>query len=235
VVEIIGSVSTRKVRTAKTKADLALIPYGQLTLNQTAALNRKPRGAPKPKKVSTKSKPPRKITAHKFHTPKEIRKRLNTRIRAGFSTGIRKGGHHGKRVFDILGYTADEARLHIEKQFTDDMAWDNYRFDTWHIDHIKPVAKCEYTTSDCPGFKECWALSNLQPLAARINRMKHDTWVGIHNWFYRRLRKTKHGSCSLARSLRSLTGFPNGESKLRSWPGSARWKTKGSPSQRQAI
>lgn len=62
---------------------------------------------------------------------------------------------------------------HIEKQFDDKMTWDNYG-SYWHIDHIRP--KCSFKGNE---FKECWALSNLQPLEAIENFRKSGRWEGI--------------------------------------------------------
>lgn len=68
------------------------------------------------------------------------------------------------RTFDILGCSPDELRLHLESLFTDGMSWENYGKGGWHIDHIKPISSFTFTSENDPEFKECWALSNLQPL-----------------------------------------------------------------------
>jgi len=47
-----------------------------------------------------------------------------------------------------------------------------------HIDHIKPVASFNYTTTECVDFKKCWALKNLQPLWATDNLSKGSLWNG---------------------------------------------------------
>lgn len=75
---------------------------------------------------------------------------------------------------DLVGYTVDELRAHIEAQFKPGMSWDN--MSEWHIDHIRPLASFNYTTTECPNFKEAWALSNLQPLWASDNQRKSDKW-----------------------------------------------------------
>lgn len=62
----------------------------------------------------------------------------------------------------LVGYTKEELRLHIERQFTKGMSWSN--MGEWHIDHITPRAALKYTTSDEPNFKACWAITNLRPL-----------------------------------------------------------------------
>lgn len=97
-----------------------------------------------------------------------------------------------KPTFDILGYSYTELMHHIEEGFTkskwDGREWvedtNNYSWENigkWHIDHIRPVASFNYTTTECEDFKKCWVLSNLQPLWARDNMSKGDKWDGVIN------------------------------------------------------
>ncbi len=85
---------------------------------------------------------------------------------------ISKGG----KTFTLLGYSPMDLVRHIESQFTDGMSWNNR--DKWHIDHIRPVASFNYTTTECEDFKKCWALENLQPLWAKDNISKGSEWQG---------------------------------------------------------
>lgn len=62
---------------------------------------------------------------------------------------------------DILGYTVEQLRRHIERQFTKGMTWAN--MGQWHIDHITAIKHFKITGPDCPEFRACWALSNLRP------------------------------------------------------------------------
>jgi hypothetical protein len=64
--------------------------------------------------------------------------------------------------FKMVGYSAEQLREHLEKQFKDDMSWENYG--EWHIDHIKPISSFTFETCDDEQFKECWSLENLQPM-----------------------------------------------------------------------
>ena len=75
-----------------------------------------------------------------------------------------------------MGYTGKELYKHIESLFTDGMSWDN--MGDWHIDHIRPVASFNFTTTECEDFKKCWALENLQPLWAKDNLSKGSKWNG---------------------------------------------------------
>ncbi len=83
-----------------------------------------------------------------------------------------RGDKGGKRTFELLGYTYDQLREHLERQFSKGMTWDNYGKYGWHLDHIVPITSFEYETPDDPAFKACWALSNLRPLWATDNLSK---------------------------------------------------------------
>lgn len=76
----------------------------------------------------------------------------------------------------LVGYTVDELMNHLEKQFTPQMSWDNYG-SYWDIDHIKPRSLFHYEIAEDQEFKDCWALSNLQPLEhiENIRKSNHYT------------------------------------------------------------
>jgi hypothetical protein len=50
------------------------------------------------------------------------------------------------------------------------MTWDNYG--EWHVDHKIPMNSFQFESTDDIGFKECWKLSNLQPLWGPENLSK---------------------------------------------------------------
>lgn len=75
-----------------------------------------------------------------------------------------------RSTFILLGYSLEKLMIHLEKQFTEGMTWDNYG--EWHVDHKKPMALFQFTSTDDEGFKECWNLENLQPLWCKDNLSK---------------------------------------------------------------
>jgi len=77
----------------------------------------------------------------------------------------------------LLGYTTEELKKHLENLFTPDMNWDNYGT-YWHIDHIRPKSWFSFTSVEDLAFRECWALSNLQPLEAKKNLSKNNRYEG---------------------------------------------------------
>ena len=72
--------------------------------------------------------------------------------------------------FSLVGYTLKDIRTHLESKFLFGMSWSNYG--EWHVDHVKPRSFFRYTDPTSSQFKECWALSNLQPLWALDNLKK---------------------------------------------------------------
>lgn len=106
----------------------------------------------------------------------EVRRRL----RANFSSRIGrslKDGKVGRSWENLAGYTVEDLMRHLEVLLLPGMNWSNYGFRGWHIDHIRPVASFRYDSYDHPQFRECWSLSNLQPLWAVDNLRKRDKWV----------------------------------------------------------
>lgn len=78
-----------------------------------------------------------------------------------------------KKTEEILGCSWMEFKLHIEKQFTKGMTWENHGVNGWHLDHIKPlsIAKSE---------DELYKLnhySNLQPLWGDENIRKSNKLI----------------------------------------------------------
>lgn len=98
--------------------------------------------------------------------------RLNRNISSSLlqslkSHNVSKGGRHWE---DLVGYTTQDLKTHLESLFTEGMSWENQG--EWHIDHIIPQNSFNFTSTDDPEFKKCWALSNLQPLWAKDNYIK---------------------------------------------------------------
>ena len=89
------------------------------------------------------------------------------------SKGLRK---RNRKWEELVGYTKKDLMQHIESKLKEGMTWNNYG--EWHIDHIKPKSWFRYSSTDDKEFKECWALSNLQPLWANENKSKGNRYSG---------------------------------------------------------
>ena len=117
-----------------------------------------------------------RVVAH-LHTRRSIESKFPTRLSNAIRSNIRdalhrKGGDKKERGWEnLVGYSIRDLMKHLQKQFKDGMSWDNYG--EWHIDHIIPVSKFNFISTDDFDFKRCWTLSNLQPLWASENARKH--------------------------------------------------------------
>lgn len=68
------------------------------------------------------------------------------------------------KSFNLLGYSVDDLKKHLESKFQPGMSWNNYGRGGWHVDHIIPDSWFTYQTIQDEGFKKSWTLSNLQPM-----------------------------------------------------------------------
>jgi len=100
--------------------------------------------------------------------------KLQHNIRSGFNDALSlTKNKKSKSTFDMLGYTVEELKAHLEKQFDDKMSWENYG-SYWHIDHKTPISFAR-TKEDVI---RLYQLDNLQPLEAMTNIVKSNKVVG---------------------------------------------------------
>ena len=111
-------------------------------------------------------------TLCKKKNQKQHNQRPKYRLSRNIRTGIYKSFRTGKPgLWEYhVGYTTAELKEYLQRQFELGMSWRNYG--QWHIDHIRPISTFDFTKYQDHGFKQCWALSNLQPLWARDNWTK---------------------------------------------------------------
>jgi len=82
-----------------------------------------------------------------------------------------KGNKNNRHWEDLVGYSLQELKVHLENLFDKKMSWKN-QGSYWHIDHIKPKSLFSFIEPEDKEFKECWALDNLQPLEGIENIRK---------------------------------------------------------------
>jgi len=117
-----------------------------------------------------------------------IKRKIAHNMRSQIGNLIR--GKVGKLRY--VDWSMDELKQHLESLWQPDMNWDNYgrkkSVRCWEIDHVIPIrAKKEdgsyiFTNIGDPmsdDFKQCFKLSNLQPLWADINNSKNNNYRGI--------------------------------------------------------
>ena len=124
----------------------------------------------------------RKRNIEKVKRAREKRKNnINYKISSSISRRIRKtlkSNKNSQNWEKIVGYTIEELKNHLEKQFESWMNWNNYgkvsRYPkvTWQIDHIRPVHTFNIRSLTDTELKECWKLSNLRPLDSYENNRR---------------------------------------------------------------
>jgi hypothetical protein len=102
--------------------------------------------------------------------------RLHDNISSNIRSSLRTNNlsKNEKHWEDLVGYTLEELKTHLEKQFEPWMNWNNFGKSTipntnWSIDHIVPLSAFNFTSTDDEEFKLAWGLDNLQPLDTYIN------------------------------------------------------------------
>jgi len=106
---------------------------------------------------------------HKQKRRIDIKFRLGRNMSKAVSESLREN-RNGRSWETIIGYTLNDLRKHLEKQFVNGMTWENYG--EWHIEHKIPISVHNFTKVGHQDFKKCWALSNLQPMWAKENLSK---------------------------------------------------------------
>jgi hypothetical protein len=129
------------------------------------------------KKIKNWSKAYQKINKEKLNARAKVyREAPKSKLSRNISRAIHKAlaeNKKGRHWEDLVGYTAEKLKKHLEKQFVNGMSWENYGKDGWHLDHKIPISVFNFTKSEHRDFKRCWALKNLQPMWALDNLEKH--------------------------------------------------------------
>lgn len=99
----------------------------------------------------------------------DINYKIICSLRDRLRKAIRFNQKSGSAVKD-LGCSISELKLHLESKFQFGMSWDNYGYNGWHIDHIKPLSR--FNLQNREDFLKANNYTNLQPLWAEDNLKK---------------------------------------------------------------
>lgn len=128
------------------------------------AYQKKRRATPEIKVAETLS---RRLRRH----AKRINGALNIDKVACYIRDSIKRGYQSRVVEKATGFTTEELKIHLEKQFTKGMSWSVFNTGAIHIDHIIPISSFDLSNPD--EVRACWALSNLRPLWSADNLAKN--------------------------------------------------------------
>ena len=84
--------------------------------------------------------------------------------------GFKKFNTKRGEFHKIIGIDSQGFREYISSKFKEGMSWDNYGWDTWHLDHIIPLS----TAKTIKELEELSHYTNLQPLWRDENLEKGD-------------------------------------------------------------
>lgn len=98
----------------------------------------------------------------------KLKANLGTRIRLGFK---RKCTRKQTKCIDLLGCSYEFFKSWIERQFEPGMTFENYGFDTWHVDHIIPI--CLFDLSEPTSQRFAFNYRNTRPAWGKPNLSKN--------------------------------------------------------------
>ena len=100
-----------------------------------------------------------------------LKGKLNNSMRSRINGSLHKGTKANRHWEQLVNFTIDQLKAHLEKLFKPGMTWENYGT-VWEIDHKIPIAAFNFEAPEHIDFRLCWSLKNLQPLEALKNRSK---------------------------------------------------------------
>jgi len=104
--------------------------------------------------------------------------RLAENLRLRFRDALRGNFKAGSAVRD-LGCTIEYFKAYIAKKFVPGMSWENWASNTWHLDHIRPLAS--FDLSNREEFLKACHFSNYQPLWGAENCSKGSLYNGVRH------------------------------------------------------
>jgi len=97
---------------------------------------------------------------------------IKNKLRMRISCAVKsQGTYKADKTMELIGCSVEKLKMHLEKQFIDDMNWNNYGKGGWVIDHIMPCASFDLTKEE--NQRECFNYNNLQPMWERDNLVKN--------------------------------------------------------------
>lgn len=136
------------------------------------------------KTTAWKKANPEKMAANRRRYKKKykLRNKMSKSIAKALKT--RGSSKQGQKTWgQILKYTVDDLKAHLESLFEPGMNWDNYGAgpNKWCLDHVIPDSHFKYNSIDDDGFKKSWALNNLQPMWFIQNSSKGNRYSGVYD------------------------------------------------------
>jgi len=98
---------------------------------------------------------------------KDVEYKIKRNLKRQFQATIkRKNIDKNFSISKVIGESIKNIKIYLEKQFTNEMSWNNYG-KYWHIDHI--ILQYLYDFTKDQEIKKCWNKRNLRPLFSKDN------------------------------------------------------------------
>lgn len=152
-----------------------MTPVEKKEYNAKCMRNKAERWANDPLTKQRELKVRREWRRHRMKTNPQYRiiSSLRTRLSA-LARRISDGDTHTRgSINETISCSSDKLFDHVSSQFDSKMNWENYG-SYWELDHI--VACASFNQDDQKHFELCWHYENFQPLEARENRIKSDSF-----------------------------------------------------------
>jgi hypothetical protein len=91
----------------------------------------------------------------------DINFRILTNLRIRLKQVLKKNKKQDKTIA-LIGCSIKNLKQYLEQRFKPNMTWENYGQKGWHIDHIIPC--CKFDFSNINEQRQCFHYNNLQPL-----------------------------------------------------------------------
>jgi len=108
----------------------------------------------------------------KYKRRTDLKFNLNCKISGQIYKSL-KGNKAGRHWENLVGYSLDDLVARLKSTMPKGYNWNDYLEGKLHIDHRVPISAYNFSKSEHTDFRNCWALSNLQLLPAKENRIKH--------------------------------------------------------------
>lgn len=150
-----------KAKYEETKNDPALLEERRKYAREYAASHRRDRGA-------YFSDNRERIQLHRKKPAQVVARRSRRRLLKAVGRNLR-----WIKTADLIGCTPKFHSEYLEAKFKKGMTWADCS--KWHIDHIRPCSS--FDLSDVSQIKECFHYSNTQPLWAKENEAKGNSYT----------------------------------------------------------
>jgi len=103
----------------------------------------------------------------------DLKFNLNRKMSVAIGISL-KGNKEGRHWEDLVDFTYNELKEHLEKTMPKGYTWNDYLNGKLHIDHSIPISVFNFTKPEHIDFKRCWALDNLRLIPAEENQKKNN-------------------------------------------------------------